>query len=221
MALFPPPIKILILALLFLSWMACQAPSPPKETSTPPPKKNRPKRKLTPQQQGRRELAAFEEKYNQQRTDTITFPPSKGAFYKAYSLRCSGECSQAVFNNRKDTGVNISEEEFLTLLTLLKAPNAYNNSTAACFDPKIGVVIYDADSIPSAFLSICLDCNNVRTHPGGLAVLYQKEQLKGFSRKARNQLRTLFFSWGIDYYGFSPFWDKERDFEHYLKKKEQ
>jgi hypothetical protein len=36
--------------------------------------------------------------------------------------------------------------------------STYGGDVAACFDPHLGIVFYKA-SKPSAYVSICLDCN--------------------------------------------------------------
>ena len=80
------------------------------------------------------------------------------------------------------------------------------------------MVVYDDEDVPTEFLSICLDCNAFRTYPGN--ILVNSEDI-GFSAKTRNQLRQMFFKWGIDYYGFSEFWDDEQKYEAFLARKRE
>ncbi|MGH1338035.1 MAG: hypothetical protein ACRBFS_18080 [Aureispira sp.] len=219
-------LSIVVSFALFTSACQEQKKNTPSTTTIPPTliqkKKATPKRKLSPDGQGRTEWYAFKKKYQETwKEQPTTFPYSQGTFFKVYHLNCEGECQEAVFRKRRDYGIEIPKQDFLDLVMILKAPASYDNSTAACFDPKLGVVVYDKDSIPTEFLSICLDCNNVRSYPGKLGVSYANEDMKGFSQKARTQLRTLFFRWGIDYYGYSHFWDDEADFLAYKKQKEQ
>ncbi|MCB0738532.1 MAG: hypothetical protein KDC92_13530 [Bacteroidetes bacterium] len=173
-----------------------------------------------PNIKGRKELLSFEKKYESQWTDKPqNFPYSKGAIFKVFKLDCSGECFKSEFRKRKSDGVEISEKDFSKLVELLREPKSYDNSTAACYDPKFGLVVYDKENIPTEFLSICLDCNSFRTYPGQIEVNYENKILFGFSKEARNELRQLFFKWGIDYYGFSSFWDDEKEYKKYLEKK--
>ena len=173
-----------------------------------------------PNIKGRKELLSFETKYESQWTDKPqNFPYSKGAIFKVFKLDCSGECFKSEFRKRKSDGVEISEEDFSKLIEILREPKSYDNSTAACFDPKFGLVVYDKENIPTEFLSICLDCNSFRTYPGQIEVNYENEILNGFSKEARDQLRQMFFKWGIDDDGFSSFWDDEKEYAKYLEKK--
>lgn len=199
--------------------------SPPTTAPTTPistPKKTSLfRKKRSPKSQGSAEWAAFKATYQDTwKEQPTTFPYSQGAFFKVYHLNCSGECQEAVFRTRRDYGIEIPKQDFLDLMAILKAPRSYNNGMAACFDPKFGLVVYDKDSIPTEFLSICLDCNNIRSYPGSLGVQYTNDALQGFSIKARTQLRTLFFKWGIDYYGYDQHLDDQAAFLEYLDKKE-
>jgi len=146
--------------------------------------------------QGRKELAEFENKYESKWSEKPEiFPYSKGRIFKVYELDCSGECFKSEFRKRKSEGIEIAREDFLNLIKLLKNPKSYDNSTAACYDPKFGLIVYDKDNVPSEFLSICLGCNNFRTFPGQIEVSYENKILCGFSRETRNQLRQMFFKW--------------------------
>ncbi|MFK7797710.1 MAG: hypothetical protein AB8E82_09660 [Aureispira sp.] len=221
-------IKILI-GMVGLSLKACQATnlSDQPTTTTLSTKRHSPstpttstKQFHTPPSQGRAEWSAFKKKYQTKwTTPPSVFPYAQGASFKVYPLNCSGECKDAVFFKRTTFGTTIPESDFLELLALLKKPTSYDNATAACFDPKFGLVAYDTEGIPIEFLSICLDCNNIRTYPGKLDVQYHTAQLNGFSKQARQQLRQLFLRWQIDYYGFSQFWDDEDEFLKYLDQK--
>jgi len=126
-----------------------------------------------------------------------------------------------VFRERISRGKEIPKSDFIELIDLFKNPKSYGNSKANCYDPKFGLIIYDEENIPMEFLSICLDCNNFSTYPGIIEINYENEFAKGFSRKTRRKLRKMFDKWGIDYYGFSSFWDSNKEHEKYLKKKEK
>lgn len=78
-------------------------------------------------------------------------------------------------------------------------------------------MVYDERNNPIESLSICLDCNNYDTYPGSIKIEYSKPHLIGFSKETRNKLRNIFKEWGLEYYGFSSFYDDEEDYELYLK----
>lgn len=169
---------------------------------------------------GLKEHSAYQEKYVDNWTHKPkTFPYAESASYKAYSLGLVGECNACEFKNRISRGTEISKDDFRELIELLENPDSYSNSTAACFDPKIAIVGYDEEGVPTEYMSICLNCNNFRSSPGKVAIEYKDDFSKGFSGETRNTLRALFFKWGIDYYGFSPAWDEEAPFLEYLEEK--
>jgi hypothetical protein len=166
------------------------------------------------------EYRAFEKKYESKWTEKpAKFPYSNIGKIKIFSLSCPGECHYEVFYNRVSEGVEISKAEFDELMNILSSPASYGNSVAACFGPSFGLVLYDDENIPTEYLSICLDCNRYRTFPGTVEVKLKNEILFGFSKDTRRKLRNLIIKWGIDYYGYSEFWDDEKEYENYLKKK--
>ena len=63
-------------------------------------------------------------------------------------------------------------------------------------------------------MSISLEYNAYKSYPGKINIDKKKQ---GFSKTARQKLRTLFQKWGINYYGFSEEWDDEADYEKYLE----
>ncbi|MEL6720296.1 MAG: hypothetical protein AAFP82_16425, partial [Bacteroidota bacterium] len=131
-----------------------------------------------------------------------------------FPLDCSDNCFKPEFTQRTDEGLIISEEHFQELLTILENPKSYTNGTAGVYTPKIGLVLYDAQDVPTEYMSFSLEHNTSQSYPGKIAVNGKKQ---GFSKAARQQLRTLFHKWGIDYYGFSEQWDDEEDYEKYLE----
>ena len=74
-------------------------------------------------------------------------------------------------------------------------------------------MLYDAQDVPTEYMNISLEGNTYQTYPGTIKVDRKKQ---GFSKTARQKLRTLFQAWGIDYYGFSEEWDDEAAYEEYL-----
>jgi hypothetical protein len=166
---------------------------------------------------GLMELRSFNAKYHVNRNNRPTeFPSTNDSLIKVYRLNCSGECYRAEFKNRISKGFEISRSDLEVLVGILEDSSSYNNSTAACYDPGFGLVVYDADGVPSEFLSICMNCNSARTFPGQLTINFENENLHGFSGEARNLLRELIMKWGVDYYGYSSFWDDEAEYKNYL-----
>jgi hypothetical protein len=83
----------------------------------------------------------------------------------------------------------------------------YGGSTAACFDPHMGVVFYNKDSIV-AHISICFECNSLASSVYLPAEYYnqltwedkkyyQTKILHGFSPAGREHLRELCNSLGL------------------------
>lgn len=158
--------------------------------------------------QGNKELSSFELNYEQKwAVKPKIFPYSNYSKIRAFKLDCSGECFKAEFRYRTSEGKEISKKQFDNLMKILKNPNSYGNSTAACFNPGFALVLYDEKDIPTEFMSFCLDCNSFRTYPGEINVKYKNEMLYGFSKEARTKLRTFFLDCGVDYQNKSSLFD--------------
>jgi len=167
---------------------------------------------------GYSELSSFKLKYdNAWENKPGEFPHTKSNIYKVFMLDCAGDCLEAPFRNRISEGIEISENDFLDLISLLKDEKSFGNSTAACFDPKFGLVAYDTEMVPTEFLGICMSCNNFRTYPGSIKLPGVPGYRRGFSDAARNELREIFAKWNLNYYGYSSLWDSESDYEDYLE----
>lgn len=126
---------------------------------------------------------------------------SKSEFKKiiAYRLECNGECELAAFNKRISEGIEAPKARFLDFIKILENPNSYGAGQAACFDPKLGIVLYDSVNIPTEFMTICMDCNIIQTEPGKIDIDLGKQIGHGLSKEARKQSRKIFKSWGINY----------------------
>ena len=163
---------------------------------------------------GKLELQSFEAKYESKWTKKPTsFPFTNDSIIKVYRLNCPGECPRPEFNNRVSKGIEINRIELEKLVHILSDSKSYDNSTAACYNPGFGLVVYDQEGVPSEFLSICMNCNSARTYPGSFSIEYENEYLYGFSSGARKSLRELFKSWGLDYDGYSSIWDDKAEME--------
>lgn len=168
--------------------------------------------------QGMIELHSFESTYESKWSNQPEkFPYTNDSLVKIYRLDCQGRCRRAEFLKRTSKAIVISRNDLIELVDILKNSASYNNTTAACYDPGFGLVVYDSHDVPSEFLSICMNCNSARTYPGSFDIKYDNEWLYGFSTDARNKIRALFKKWGLDYYGYSSFWDDEAEYNKFLK----
>lgn len=175
---------------------------------------------IDPHLEGMHELRQYESKMERMTEgQPSVFPYSDGHVYRVFELRCIGECFLAEFKNRISRGIEIPKKDFEDLFTLLTDPSSFDKGTAACYYPKFGLVVYDKNNIPSESLSICLDCNNFATIPGTVKLTLKDKSMLGFSKAAREKLRQMFLKWGIDYYGYSTFYDDEEEYNKYLRKK--
>lgn len=171
---------------------------------------------------GRSEYEAFLNKYESywKSKGLVEFPNTEPSLIKVFSLHSDGEYRHSEFTKRTSSGSQINQIELDRLLKILMNPDSYGNSQAACYDPGFGLVIYDEDGIPAEWLSICLDCNRFLTNPGKLTVNYKSQLLEGFNQKARDEIRELIMTWGIDYYGYSSLHDDKTNYQDYLNRKQ-
>lgn len=164
---------------------------------------------------GLKELKTFRAVYKDHWTSVPTqFPYSDYHLVKVYELDCTDNCFKPEFTQRTDNGLIISKEHFQELLAILKNPKSYANTTTEVYAPKIGLVLYDAQDVPTEYMSISLEYNACKSYPGKIDVSKKKQ---GFSKAARQKIRTLFQKWDIGYYGFSEEWDDEAVYKKYLE----
>lgn len=139
------------------------------------------------------------------------------AFIKAYPIQPNLTLGGGdPMYNRTTPGKFIPLADYHAFVAILKDKKSYGNSMAACFSPKIGLVMYDRESLPLGQISICLDCNQFTTS------LKTPETASGpfagFTLEARQKMRELFFKWGFDYYGYTH-WDDSVAYHNYLMNK--
>ncbi len=138
------------------------------------------------------ELAEFKNKYESKwKEKPQAFPSKEASIIKIYELDCEGDCDRAEFTHRVSKGENIDAEELNDFLDILKNPDSYSESGAACYSPKFGIVLYDAEGVPFDFMSLCLDCNNYQTYPDNIDVEIKDETKYALSRDARRKLRNI------------------------------
>lgn len=135
---------------------------------------------------------------------------SKVILYKLYG-NANDSWSKAIFSKRTGEYRELTSEQVKDFLALLNNKRSFGNSTAACHDPRIGLVFYNKNETPCSYLSLCLSCNNIYTAP---KLKYSSEDNKGFSIKSRKKLHTIFEEWGFPDENYSFLFD---DFELFKK----
>ena len=165
---------------------------------------------------GSEELEQAQRKYGENQFSESLLTDSL-AYVKVYPIAPPHVTSNS-FNHRTTSGRTIAITDYQKLVKLIKSRKSYGSPVAACFEPRIAIVMYDWENTPLGYISICLNCNQYKStletpqFPNGGTM--------GFNIKARNELRKLFFSWNFDYYGFSQFVDNEQDYKIYLQTKQ-
>lgn len=170
------------------------------------------------------EIAGLDEYklFKENLVDTICAAPCIAYSYaKVYTLnKLIGESyTKKIFSCRDDNGVILSKAQLSSFYKIINNPKSYGRPTAACFEPYIGVVLYDSTDIPKQVFSVCLSCNNMESIPD-LSSTQKLENLRGFNPKTRKELRRIFNSWGIEYYGLSMLSDSKSEIERLIKLQE-
>lgn len=143
--------------------------------------------------------------------------PASAATVVLYELGLPGHgLAESAFRNRTGVKCSLNAEQARQLARLLNASSTYGGTSAACHDPALGVVWYDADTCPVAYLSICLNCNNVFAKPA-LQSIKSEAPYHGFSASGRRKLIDLLTSWDRPYLEYSFLFDDEKQLR-YLEK---
>jgi hypothetical protein len=217
-----------IVVLAMVAGCGEQDASEPDENTSPPeieqqkPRTKRGRDSLSLMEyRGTQERILFEHHYEDKlQGKGLEFPHANPAKTLVYRIDCHGDCHKSEFDNRVSVGKEIPEADMYALVEILKDPKSYNQGTAACYEPKFGMVLYDENNVPTEFLNICMSCNSMMSYPTGISVKLERKHMYGFSAKAREQMRQLFLKWGLDYYGYSAmFNDDEEDYYSYLESK--
>lgn len=143
--------------------------------------------------EGMRELSTA----NINQDSTAGFPGCD--YYRAVVFELNGRPgpgADAVFRLRTGKQKELSEAELESFLELISNPDSYGDFTAACHDPRIGLVFYDEEGEVCSYLSLCLACNNLYTEPS-LNLNLEPARETGFSKAMRKQLRDIFAEWGF------------------------
>lgn len=139
-----------------------------------------------------------------------SFPPDNYRTVIAYGLngRPLVQGAMHLLSNKTGQQHRLTPADTDSLLTLITSPQSYGLGTAACHDPRIGLIFYDRSNQPCGHMSICLACNNVLAEPS-LGLRPATGYRNGFSLASRKKLRTLFARWGMADLQFSPLFDDE------------
>ena len=114
-----------------------------------------------------------------------------------YEIKSNGNgWPEDVFTKRTAKNKLLTKSELSEFIDLLNNPSSYGNSVAACHIPRIGLVCYDSTDTPCSYLTLCLECNNLKSKPDFLAD-FKPAYLKGFSKPTRKKLRHIFEKWGF------------------------
>jgi len=79
-----------------------------------------------------------------------------------------GEGIISIIDNKGNLAKTVKKKILLDLETVkvlnkkLESRESYGGATASCFDPHLGIVYYSKNK-PIAHLSICMDCNRLRS----------------------------------------------------------
>lgn len=104
----------------------------------------------------------------------------------------------ALNNIRMKKSVQLTKSQITKLHKLIGDPKTYGGGTAACFDPRMGIVYYLNEQIVG-HISVCLECNYLESSHKIPATETKKQKLdetdfyylRGFSKKARLQFKSF------------------------------
>ena len=88
-------------------------------------------------------------------------------------------------------GVELNEVQLKTLMVLLGDRATYGDDEGKCFIPRHGVVFYDAAGAPVAWVSICFECNHLRSAPE-LPAQRRADPMSGFTDLGAARLKAFF-----------------------------
>jgi hypothetical protein len=87
----------------------------------------------------------------------------------------------------------LSAEQISNLLDVLNDEGTYGGDVSRCFNPRLGIVFYDAEGKALAQVSICFECNQHQASPSILAQDNTRKVTKmtGYSAEGRTKLVDL------------------------------
>jgi len=171
---------------------------------------------------GREEYKLSIEKYGDQIHDTAVFPMRSYDRAVLYEISVTMEPRRTPFEYRTGKFKELSKEDLSEFLKIINSKESYGNTSAACFDPDLGIVLYDSEGIAMQYCIFSLNCNRIYGNPV-IRAQYDNENskngLNGFSLDARKKLKEIYALWGFPYKKYSEFWDDENDLQNYINNK--
>ena len=82
----------------------------------------------------------------------------------------------------------LNPEQIKQILALLNNTDTYGGMSNRCFEPRLGVVFYDAQQKVNAHISICFQCNNFMATPQVALAANFPNQSAAFSEEGRRKL---------------------------------
>ncbi|MCH2045226.1 MAG: hypothetical protein MK212_14010 [Saprospiraceae bacterium] len=193
-------------------------PLTPKEEAVAVQKDNRKEQKKG--NEGRTELQKHTWPFGEEEV-VDQFPSVDFEYATIYELNPSfREGAKSVFLGRTGKFKLLSLKEAKQVNKIISSSKSYGGSPAACFDPRIGLVYYNKDSIPVAHISICFDCYQSYAYPRikGQEMHRNHGEMNGhgLSETGAVQLKYLFAEWGFPNISFNPTMSGEQTL-NYLK----
>lgn len=161
---------------------------------------------------------SYVDKHRRVRIDTTAKEINEVKFTEvyAYSFNVEGRASEyPIISNgylegsAKRPGKKLSEKQVKKLLTAISDTNFFGGGTAACFEPRMGLVFVGADKKVTGHISICFECNRLESTPVIAAQEYYSRYfgsayLFGLSRSGRKHLMNLCSDLGLERCGDDP-----------------
>lgn len=167
-------------------------------------------------QEGRRELNAHLKPFLEDKVVT-QFPSVDFEYAVVYETNPSVRNIEAVFLGRTGKSKFLSKEEANRFNKIINSSKTYGDSPAACFDPRIGLVYYNKDSIPTAHITICFECHQSYAYPkikGQQMHITETSYRAGLSETGAVNLKYLFAEWGFPNTNFNPMMGGEKTIKY-------
>ncbi len=130
---------------------------------------------------------------NKPKISHFIFPNTTYTKVVAYHFEDT-ETGENIVNKAGELNPTVKKEQELNpaqvknFLTLINNPDTYGGEAMRCFQPRLGLVFYNAHNKAAAHISICFQCNNFSATPN---IARQEDMPNGsraFSEHGRQQL---------------------------------
>lgn len=124
----------------------------------------------------------------------------------SFNKRWFGEDNQIITEYKSELnqsaelpGVKLSDDQTMRILQILNDVSTYSGQPGACFDPRMGLVFYGAGKVV-AHVSICFECNRLRSFPDINADVYARYAgYFGFGKEGRSKLKAFCTELNLNY----------------------